>query len=178
MANLRTGRRSGLVFRGGRSRRETQWLDSGTFSVQLASDLSAVLTNSLGAVPLALRPFTIVRTRGILSLQSDQQAATESPQASFGMAIVSEQAVAIGITAVPTPVTDRGSDLWFVYESMFAEWTFSSAVGSQSFLMTRAVDSKAMRKVEDGEDMVFVAESDSAEGSIIQGTFRLLIKLH
>ena len=68
---------------------------------------------SLNAAALALRPFTIVRSRFEVGIISDQTAATEDQLGAIGMAVVSDQAVAVGVTAVPTPITDMGSDLWF-----------------------------------------------------------------
>ena len=49
-------------------------------------------------------------------VESDQSAATELFIGNLGLAVVSDQATAVGVTAVPTPATDRGSDLWFLIE--------------------------------------------------------------
>jgi len=118
MANIRVGRKSGFIERGGRMRRESVWLASGEIFTTFAAANTAVLLTSLGATLLALRPFTVVRTRGILSIQSDQAAAIENQFFAYGHCVVSDQATAIGVTAVPTPDTDDTSDLWFVYERL------------------------------------------------------------
>jgi len=39
-------------------------------------------------------------------VRSDQFVATEGYEIAIGMAVVSDQALAIGVTAVPTPFTD------------------------------------------------------------------------
>ena len=56
----------------------------------------------LSAIGLALRPFTLIRVRGIFTIASDQSAATETQVGALGVAVVSEQAASIGVTAVPT----------------------------------------------------------------------------
>ncbi len=56
-------------------------------------------TASLSTAGLALRPFTIVRTYLEVAVRSDQAAAIEQQITAVGMAIVSDQAVAVGVTA-------------------------------------------------------------------------------
>ncbi len=179
MANLVVGRKSGFIQRGGARRRETVWIDSiGGWSEQNIATGGAVLLGSLSTLALALRPFTIVRTRGMLQVNSDQGALSERQLGAYGFAVVSEQAVAIGITAVPTPITDGGSDLWFLYE-YFASMEFvQTAVGIATYRGVK-FDSKAMRKVEDGQDVVEVVELDGlSDGATFSSAFRMLLKLH
>ncbi len=175
------GRRFPRVIRGGRQVRESRWLDAIPVVQTLAAASTAAITHSLSAVELALRPFTIVRTRGLFSVISDQSAQTEDQQVGVGFSVVSDQAVAIGVTAVPTPYTDMESDLFFLYEQHFSHFLFSSAVGLQDE-GNRAVtrfDSKAMRKVEDGQDIVSTIETSSiSSGAIVRLAFRMLVKLH
>jgi len=102
MANIRRSRRSGFTTRGGRSVRESLWFDGPVFNTNMGAASTAVLVSSLSAAALALRPFTVVRTRGSMFLETDQQAASEFYQAAIGCCVVSDQAVAIGVTAVPT----------------------------------------------------------------------------
>ena len=181
MANIRTARRSGLVLRGGRNVRQTRWLFVSEVATVLPAANSAVLTNSFNAAALALAPFTIVRYRGVFHAESDQQAASETYALAFGMSVVSEQAVAIGITAVPTPSIDRGSDLWFVYEEIVGVIGIRATDGiSGAGGVLKMVDSRAMRKVEEGQDLAVVVENGAitANGSATRTSGRLLIKLH
>ena len=129
MANLRIARKSGFIMRSGGRRRETQWLSLDPVSNTLAAGSIAVLSNVMTAAELALRPFTVVRTRGIMQLRSDQNGATEFQHAGFGACVVSDQAVAIGVTAVPTPMTDRVSDLWFMFMERMGHWEIFTGVG-------------------------------------------------
>jgi len=161
-------------------RRLTQWLDVMPTRTSVSAAGSIIL-NSLTVAEKALRPFTVVRTRLLMSIVSDQTGLTETQYAAVGLAVVSDQAEAIGITAVPTPVTDLASDLWFLHQFLTNETVFSSAVGfSDDGAHQYQVDSKAMRKVQDGEDLVVVAEGSSigTGGFILTVAGRLLIKLH
>ncbi len=180
MARINVGRKSGFIQRGGVMRRETLWFAGAYASTGLAAASTATLITSLNAAALALRPFTVVRTRGLLLIESDQEAGDERQVAAYGECVVSDQAVAIGVTAVPTPATDNGSDLWFVHQSMFNAFRFGTAVAFQASAGTHyEIDSKAMRKVEDGSDIVSVVETAStSDGVAIQSFTRLLIKLH
>jgi len=177
MANIRTARRSGLVLRGGRQVRETLWGDVVSTFTTLAPG-GAVLLNVTGTIFLNLRPWTIVRSRGFLHLGSDQTPSVEQQAADFGICVVSDQAVGIGITALPTPVTDRASDLWQTYVTLMGEST--RAISGNGGYGTE-YDSKAMRKVEDGSQLVFIIEAEAAaltQGCNVRHSGRILIKLH
>ena len=168
-------RRSGYVLRRGVQRRETLWIGAsvGFTTMGLAQ---AVLVASLNAAALALRPFTIVRTRGYFNVRSDQISALENFTAAFGAAVVSDQSVAIGVTAVPTPTTDSGSDLFFVYESVSG--TVVNSASGMPLMTERIIDSKAMRKVNDDQDVIFVVENPLATGVVTVDFGRILVKLH
>jgi len=170
-------RKSGFIRRNNRMVRETVWIGSNFLSNTLSTG-SATLLQSLNAAALLLRPFTVVRTRGRLNYFSDQSATSESSLGAYGHAVVSDQATAIGVTAIPTPVTDDGSDLWYVFESLMFDFNFGDATGFQQAPPPMTFDSKAMRKVDIGQDVVIVAEQSSAVGAILQSHFRLLAKLH
>ena len=174
-------RKSGFVRRNNVMRRETAWLGGVVAQTAIAAPGTAVLVSSLNAAALALRPFTVVRTRGSILVVSDQSSATEDQEVGWGVAVVSDQAAAIGITAVPTPVTDSDSDLFFAYEMLFGSIRVASEIGKQQSYPgdMLIIDSKAMRKVNDSEDVVDVLEtSGTSEGCTIITFFRQLVKLH
>ncbi len=179
VANIHRSRKSGFTFRGGVARRETLWTKAGPTSVVIAGATVAVQLFTFGASILALRPFTIVRTRGLMFYRSDQIAATEVWGATLGFAVVTDQANAVGVTAVPTPDADGGSDAFFVYEELYGTLVFGSQIGFQDLGREHRFDSKAMRKVEDGFDLSVVAETPPISSSATMITaFRMLIKLH
>ncbi len=95
-----------------------------------------------------------------------------------GRCVVSDQAAAIGVTAVPTPITDQDSDLWIMYEQQFGRFG-GTAVEEVGKLMQ--IDSKGMRKVDDGQDLITVFETGASTESLSMISVyggRTLIKLH
>ncbi len=139
-----------------------------------------VLLTSLNAAALALRPFTIVRTYVDLFFSSDQEAADEVQVGAYGQIVVSDQAQAAGVASVPTPITEMGSD-WFAYQLMTNQFRFGTAVGFQSQAGSHyAIDSKAMRKVVVGQDVISCVElvSGTSNGADLISICRMLVKLH
>ena len=164
--------------RGARSaKRLTSWLELRPVQVVMTATGGTIMF-ALTAAELALRPFTIVRTHLELALRSDQNSVAEVQAVALGAAVVSDQAVAVGVTAVPTPDTDMGSDLWFLHQILFGdEVSLSNLTKPQS---TASLDSKAMRKVDIGQDVVVVAEMIAAVSSGVTFTVggRMLIKVN
>ena len=125
-------------------------------------------------------PLTVRRTFGILNWRSDQTVLDERPMGAFGMCIVSEDAFAVGASALPGPFTDAESDLWFVHQFLFAAFEqagtvdgFESAAG-QSY----AINSKAMRKLTTDERIVMVMENGhSSQGAVSYVAVRVLSSL-
>ena len=166
-----------LAVRGVRGqRRETLWFGFGPTNATLTVAGGTIMF-ALSAGGLARRPFTVLRTYTELMLVSDQAAAIETQILGWGWAVVSDEAVAIGVTAVPTPITDIESDLWFQHKVLMAdESNLTDRTKSGGFA---SLDSKAMRKVESGQDLVGVAElSTVGSGFVVSVAGRMLIQLH
>ncbi len=179
MAFVRRSRKSGFTLRGGVMRRESLWIGGSFVRSTLASANAVAIQTSLNVAALALRPFTVVRVRGHLFYRSDQSSAAENYSGCYGKCVVTEQALAIGVTAVPTPETDSASDAWFVYENFTGRFDFTTGTGYREVGRLLTIDSKAMRKVEDGFDLISVAEAATISAGIVIETFtRTLIKLH
>ncbi len=155
------------------------WVGAGLVNTPIAAS-SSVLILVANAALLDARPFTVLRTRIGISYQSDQVAAAEFGQAVFALQVVTDSASAVGITAVPTPITEPDADFW-VYQPLFQSYDQRSASGtwqrsgSGSFWM---VDSKSMRKVGTDDDIVGTVENRSATGANIALEGRFLIQLH
>jgi len=165
--------------RGGRSVRETMWVGVQESATSMSSANSAILIASMNAALLALRPFTIIRVRGVWLIRSDQTSVSEDQQVALTYAVVSDQASAIGITAVPTGFTDIGSDLFFVHQMQLSQFLVTTDIGRFYTPDYRTYDSKAMRKVNDDQDMVVCIENSSlSAGTITTHAARMLIKLH
>ena len=155
-----------------RKSRENIWFEFAPVDTTVASGSAIIF--SLNAVALALRPFTIVRTRVALALKSDQSAAIEVQAAGFGIAVVSDQAVAVGISAVPTPISELGSSLWLMHSLIYGD---ESDLTDRTRPQTnQTLDSKAMRKVEVGQDLIWVVEKATpSQGLILTAGGRMLI---
>jgi len=156
--------------------RKTTWIGFIPITSTLTA-LGGTLYFTLNAAALALRPFTIVRTRFELAMSSDQAAAQEDQTASFGLAVVSDQAASLGVTALPTPTTDAASSMWFVHKWLYGDE--SSLADNPKQMAKYTVDSKAMRKVEVGQDIAVLAEfvAVGAGLTMLVGG-RILVKLH
>ncbi len=162
-------------------RRQTDWLasvDNTAFAALAASQ--AIFDQSFSGSGTPNAPFTIVRTRGSLFVRSDQVANAEEPFGAIGFAVVSSQAAAIGVTAIPTPISDEPSDMFFVWEPWAASNVVASAVGiDANGVREYKIDSKAMRKVGFNETVAVTIENANATaGALFLIKFRMLVKLH
>ena len=161
------------------SKRETSWLPIDVVNTGIGG--AGTILNSLTVAEKAKWPFTIIRTHLSIIMTSDQAAASENQIGGIGICVVSDQASAIGITAVPTPLTDLDSDLWLLHQLLFGEFLFGDGTGFTDPTGTfMTLDSKASRKVNDAEDVVIVGEVDLTLGfgaSFVTGG-RVLIKEH
>ena len=85
---------------------------------------------------------------------------SESFNGAVGAIIVSSAAVAIGTTAIPGPVTDASDDGWFMWTPFSGQQGIDSSVDVKIF----PFDSRAMRRLQEGFEVVFVIETGSADG--------------
>ena len=143
----------------------------------IAANSKVLVASITGAQLSGLVPGTIVRTRGTLSIGSDQKAADETQVGSIGLALVSEQARAAGVASLPSPDTDPAYD-WFVYQSFAQRFFFSDATGtSPNAIFQMEIDSKAMRKFGGDQAIVLVAENTHPTDGYAMALFlRILVK--
>ena len=131
----------------------------------------------LGSFVLAVPTIdeTILRTVGLISIETDNQATAENQIGGFGLIRVSTTAFAIGITAIPGPITDIDDDGWLVYVPFAASTgTVAASLNSVQYHF----DSKAKRKIQDGESVAIVVENaSSVHGFDIAVHLRLLAML-
>ena len=152
------------------------WIGAGLPAVAVAASASALLATANAAL-LLLRPFTIVRSRLLISYSTDQRSADEHPFGAVGLIVVKESATAIGITALPTPITEVNAD-FFVYQGVDANFAFTTGTGYRNIHTHYVVDSKAMRKVDVDDDIAWILENRAAVGADVNIEGRILIKLH
>ncbi len=136
-----------------------------------------VLVSTLNAAALALRPFTILRTRVLLYVESDQSAASERNQGVYSKTVVSEAAAAAGIGSIPTPITEPDAS-YFVYQPFAFNFDLGDATGFIVTVQEYEIDSKAMRKVGNDDQLVGIVELQTSNGAIIAIQGRTLIQLH
>ena len=158
-------------------RRTSVWFAMGLTNVFAGGNAKTQLL-VLNAAALALRPFTVIRTRLWIQIISDQSAAAEVAQGAFGLIVVQEEASAAGAASVPGTISETDAS-FFVYEPFVNTFDIATAVGFHEPAGTQIhVDSKAMRKVGISEDVVANVELRSAPAINIAMEGRMLVKLH
>jgi len=151
------------------------WLGNGINTVTLAP--GPVLVSTLNAAALALRPFTILRTRMLIIVSTDQTIASEGNSGVYSRQVVTESAAAAGIGSVPTPITETEAD-YFVYQPFAFDFLFFDATGVNLSTNQYVIDSKAMRKVGFDDQVIGVAELQVSNGALLSIQGRTLIQLH
>ena len=171
-------------FRGQRGpRRKTAW-QQGPEAVGFSlTATGSALWGATGASMASGREVTLVRTRGQAHIVMD---AWDSVGAGFrgalGIAMATPEAIAVGITAVKTPLADVDWDGW-LWHSMFDVRAItaaeSEATNATSVHQRIEIDSKAMRKISD--EMVLFGAVEVVEAGIssvdIWANTRCLVKL-
>jgi len=100
----------------------------------------------------------------------------------LGMCIVTENAFGIGITAVPTPLTDVGWDGW-MWHSFFNiatnTATLTDGVNASNSSWSKEIDTKSMRKIKETDVLIAVLEVFEVANATLKGYFetRVLSKL-
>ena len=159
----------------GKSERVPVW--AGFAFGPVATTAAGTLAATANAALLALRSFTIIRTRGVFLVTSDQSAASETLSGVLAASVVSEISTAAA-ASVPMPIDEPSYPYW-LFEPYVHEIAFSSSVGVETPVGTYTrFDSKAMRKVGLEQDIAVVAQSGTPELQIITLEGRVLVKLH
>ena len=127
-------------------------------------------------VPTLAVDLTVLRTVGVLTIRSDQGGSIESQIGSFGMIIVTDAAIAIGVSAMPDPSNDGGDAGWFVHQyfSQASTLLVGTGVNSVSYM----IDSKAKRIIQSGQQIaILVKNNDAATGLSYSLQIRLLAQI-
>ena len=172
-------RSRGLSRGNARSRRKTSWDGGpgGTPTGLISSSVSSIL----GAGAVADEDgMTLVRVRGECSLMLASAASDgDGFIGALGIGIVTSEAFAIGITAMPTPLIDDDWNGWLWHQFFSVRVPVAAGIGSQSSEVRYVVDSKAMRKLRLG-DVIFFAQESSEIGVAtmhMMADTRVLVKL-
>ena len=162
--------------RTGGPKRQVTWVapaDQGFVSV---GGGAKILVASFTPFAFGMVKPTVVRTRGEVSIKPSAFGVDVDIVGAYGMGVVSDQALAAGVTSIPGPWTDADWDGWFVWRSYSYHLEFTSGTGVRIISEQYTVDSKAMRKVSDNETVVIVAESQAVAFEISMPV-RMLLKL-
>ena len=174
--------------RTGSGRRQTSWSIGGFESgITVTVAGSRLISTNTQAIVDGL---TLVRTHGeiLAKLDTCQNAGDGFPRNAYGLCVVSENAAGVGVTAVPSPLTDIDWDGWiahrmFSLRSTAASGAAASALDGYGGLATAIrmeIDSKAMRKYKLSDVLVSVFEFGSEVGvaqMTIDITLRHLFKI-
>ena len=140
--------------RPGRARRQpTNW----TRSMATGPTTVAAGTKALIATIALSNPGigeTIRRTRGIVLFTSDQNT-DEDYNGALGFIVVNDLAIAAGAGSIPGPVTEASDDGWFVWQPLAGRFE----TNEQAYPPPYMIDSKAMRRVEEGFTVAVMAEN-------------------
>ncbi len=174
----RNFRNTGLI-RSPRSKRQTGWdlSVSSTSFVTIAANTKVALAVFNSAALAEVGPGTIVRTRGLLAVKTDQISAAEAQIGAFGIGFVNSVAGQLGVTALPGPSTEITWDGWFVLQPILQNFAFGTAVGfDPDHAVQYPIDSKAMRKYDVDENLAVMVQNDAATGFDIAIYIRFLVK--
>ncbi len=160
------------------ARRSTSW--SGSVE-EVDGSLSSSATSlwSLAGIP-SVEGLTIIRTRGVCGLTLlSATAAGDGFFGAIGIGITTDEAIAVGVTAVPGPITDDSWDGWLYHQYFdLRSTTATIADGTNISRVVIEIDSKAMRKFPVGMTVfgsTEVVESGTATLEI-QAATRMLFK--
>ena len=134
-----------------RSHRNTGWEEGpgGTTERQSITSEAGFVGQALSILADGL---TLVRTRGLFRAQLEViTAAGDGFQGAFGIGKASLAAIAVGITAVPTPITEQTWEGWLFWHPISVHGGVSAAADSTGSTQEFVVDSKAMRKINSDE---------------------------
>jgi len=145
------------------SRRKTGW-SAGPGQLGLSSlTANGSVMWSTGAV-IGLDGLTLVRTRGSVGLWLEVVGTIGDgfTRVGLGICIVSGDAFGIGVTAVPTPLTDIAWDGWLWHKIVSPMFGFSVTEGENTGPISQVrvdIDSKAMRKQKETDVQIGVIEA-------------------
>ena len=147
------------------------WAGFVTGPIILAANTKILLGSFVLSTPFEE---TAVRTRGNFYIGSDQAAVVEQQTGAIGLIRVTASALAIGITAIPDPVTNSDDDGWFVWQGFSQESSLTTTAGLAGGHVYE-IDSKAQRIVREGQVIAVVAVNSQAAAGLHLGiNFRLL----
>ncbi len=161
------------------SKRLTEWgaTEEQPGLITIASGASAIFFAFDNRTSL-LGEATIIRRRGLFSIQHSSASADSDVSGAIGTCIVNGEAFDAGVASVPTPVAEADDDRWFWHQYFSISNRFDSGP-VQRGQANWVIDSKAMRKLSSSDVMITVMENTAVTFSAqVWLQARTLFKLH
>jgi len=102
---------------------------------------------------------TVVRTRGTMTVITDQSSTQEEQIGALGFIRVTDRAIAAGAASIPGPITDGDDDGWFVWVPV-SQIQLAPPGNNPRY----DIDSKAQRIVREGQQLAVMFENAGANG--------------
>ena len=168
--------------RGQAPRRATDWIGGinvAANTTAIAAGVSQIVASFDSRTNASVSwPCTVVRARGYLTVSAGASNASLNAQGAFGMCIVNGEAFDAGAAAIISPWTEAFDDRWF-YHTYWSWDLLRTAAGENIYSgFQHVIDSKAMRKFENGDVIVWMIENASADPAEFQVNIRTLLKVH
>jgi len=140
-----------------------EWSGQLGIEMAMASNVGAIIT-----VITSLQAATLLRTRGEILASIDGPVDNDACSVACGITVVTEEQLAVGLTAVPDPAVDLDADwLWHGFIPLKAQ--AGTGVGASLNVVGVAhrltIDSKAMRKLRPTNSLVFAAKNSGLAGT-------------
>ena len=140
----------------------------------LGQDLTSVVPTAVIDLFTLTEPRTLRRLRGKVMVQLDAGAPDEKANIAMGIIVVNERALAVGVSAMPSPVADGGDD-WIWYGVASVNSGTEAAILPEYLTDRMEIDSKAMRKLHADERIVFIIEPSTVVDQ--GGTFDFVVSV-
>ena len=159
--------RQGSSYRSGPARRKSSWeIGPGRGRVTITASTTPMIIGVGGAA--SEDGLTLARLRGDLYVRMIAAAASGDIMSGWvGIGITSTQGFAIGVTAVPTPVTELAEENWIWMHHWSVEAVQDAEVLNRGGLggYHVPIDTKSMRKLNIGDVMYAAVEASSTSGT-------------
>jgi len=142
----------------GAPRRKTIWVGASETVFTTVTSGASLLLSSFAPDALSILAATVVRVRGLFQVQPNSFAADLDYDGAYGLAVVSDEALAAGAASIPRPFDDDDWTGWLVHGYYSQHFMFDNTASGYLEPAT-VIDSKAMRKVRPNEALVWMVES-------------------
>ncbi len=147
------------------AKRKTVWVGTATVARIAVASATKVIHSSFAPDDLAMLAPTVARVRGIFNVFPTAFSVDLNWTGALGLCIVSDEAFAAGVASIPGPHNEDDWGGWIVHQYFGGH--FDADVDGNTLCDTMyTIDSKAMRKVEINETLVWVVQSTTGAFTI------------